>query len=189
MTAGFGRARDAARSAAKHGKMKLSPWITAGAFSALCLAGGTRSSAAELLEAPGLLEAMTLWIEANFDLPAVAHMPALVSLPEKELSARRYGPEAVVPAHGIVALYDEADATIYVSNGWTGHTVADHSILLHELVHHMQASAGLRFACTGEREMLAYLAQDEWLKLFGESLESAFGIDRLTVLVTTTCTN
>jgi hypothetical protein len=169
--------------------MNLSSWITAGMFSALCLAGGTRSAAAELREEPGLLEVMTLWIEANFGLPAVAQMPALVSLPAEELSARRYGPGAVVPTHGVVALYDEAQSTIYVSDEWTGHTVADHSIILHELVHHMQAASGSRFACAGERETLAYRAQDAWLSLFGESLESAFGIDRLTILVTTTCTN
>ena len=47
----------------------------------------------------------------------------------------------------------------------------------------------MRFACPGERETLAYRAQDAWLGLFGESLESAFGIDAATVLVATVCTH
>ncbi len=47
----------------------------------------------------------------------------------------------------------------------------------------------MRFACPGEREALAYHAQDAWLGLFGESLESAFGINDATLLVSTVCTH
>jgi hypothetical protein len=57
------------------------------------------------------------------------------------------------------------------------------------MVHHQQAAAGMRFACPGEREVLAYRAQGAWLGLFGETLESAFGIDAGTILVGTACTH
>jgi hypothetical protein len=144
---------------------------------------------AEPREAPSLLEAMSLWLAANFDLPYTADMPTLAGLPAAELIARRYGPEAIFPAGGVIALYDEAETTIFVTENWTGRTVADLSILVHELVHHMQAAADMRFACAGEREMLAYQAQGAWLGLFGESLESAFEIDRATLLVATACTH
>ena len=55
------------------------------------------------------------------------------------------------------------------------------------MVHHLQSAADMRFACPGEREAVAYRAQDAWLSLFGESLESAFGIDAATLLVGTAC--
>jgi len=184
-----GRTRKGTAPAARPGTTWGSSFVIAGILCALCLGGATRLSAAELREAPGLLEAMTLWLEANFGLPAAARMPALVSVPAEELSVRRYGHAVIFPADGVVALYDEAVGTIFVSDEWTGQTVADHSVLLHELVHHMQAAAGQRFACPADREVLAYAAQEAWLNLFGESLQSAFGIDRLTILVTTTCTN
>jgi hypothetical protein len=34
------------------------------------------------------------------------------------------------------------------------------SVLVHEMVHHLQASADMRFACPAEREAVAYRAED-----------------------------
>ena len=39
------------------------------------------------------------------------------------------------------------------------------------------------------REKLAYEAQGDWLKLHGLDLETEFGIDMLTLLVTSACMN
>jgi hypothetical protein len=158
-------------------------------LSAFCLTIATQASIAEPRDTPTLLETMSLWLVSNYDLPIVAVMPTLVSLPAAELVIRRYGPEANFPVGGVVALYDDAEGTIFLSEYWTGNTVGDLSVLVHELVHHMQAAAGLRFACAGEREVLAYRAQDDWLGLFGSSLEDTFGIDPATRLVATTCTH
>ncbi len=47
----------------------------------------------------------------------------------------------------------------------------------------------MRFACPGEREALAYKAQDAWLRLFGTDLATGFGIERATLLVATACTH
>ena len=47
----------------------------------------------------------------------------------------------------------------------------------------------MRFACPAEREVLAYRAQDAWLRLFGTNLENAFGIDSMMLLVATACTH
>ncbi len=167
----------------------MRPPIVRSVLSALCLAVAAPASVAEPRETPALLETMTLWLATNFDLPPAADLPALVGLPAAELVARRYGPEAIVPADGVVAIYDDAEATIFVSEDWTGHTIADLSVLVHELVHHMQATAGMRFACPGEREIVAYRAQDAWLGIFGESLESVFDIDTATRRVATACTH
>lgn len=153
---------------------------------ALCLAG---TLAAEPRRPPALLDAVALWLEANFGLPAAAEAPALVGASDPELVTMRYGDPAAVPLGDVVALYDDASGTIYVAEGWTGGTPAELSVLVHEMVHHLQAEAGMRFACPGEREVLAYRAQEAWLGLFGESLESAFGIDAGTIRVGTACTH
>ena len=38
------------------------------------------------------------------------------------------------------------------------------SVIVHELVHHMQYSNKGKYACMGKREIEAYEIQDEWLK-------------------------
>jgi hypothetical protein len=55
------------------------------------------------------------------------------------------------------------------------------------MVHHLQASAGLRYPCAEARKALAYEAQDKWPGLFGSTLEAEFQIDAMTLLVTTHC--
>ena len=140
-------------------------------------------------DAPPLLDTIFLWLSANFDLPVPEHVPRLATLPEADLIAMRYGPEAQVALGQVVALYDETRRTIYLSEGWSGQTPAELSVLVHEVVHHMQFASGQRFACLGERERFAYDAQKEWLALFGETLATAFDIDAATLLVGTVCTH
>ena len=55
------------------------------------------------------------------------------------------------------------------------------------MVHHLQNKSGLKYACVGEREKLAYEAQEKWLSLFGQSLEKEFEIDAFTLKMSTTC--
>jgi len=155
---------------------------------ALCLAAGGVAAAGEPRAAPPVLDTVALWLAANFNLPASVEAPALVGVPEAELVVMRYGPRSTVPPGDVVAVYDDAGRTIYVAHNWTGRTAAELSVLVHEMVHHLQSAADMRFACPGEREVLAYRAQDAWLGLFGESLESAFGIDRATLLIAAACT-
>ena len=87
----------------------------------------------------------------------------------------------------IVALYSNESKTIYLMDGWTGKTPAELSILVHEMVHHLQNVGQLKFACPEEREELAYKAQDSWLHLFGRDLERDFQMDPLSVFVKSKC--
>jgi len=64
---------------------------------------------------------------------------------------------------------------------------AELSILVHEMVHHLQNVAHTAYACPLEREKLAYEAQEKWLSLFGQSLWSEFGLDRTTLVLTSAC--
>ena len=42
-----------------------------------------------------------------------------------------------------VAVYDDATRTIYLAEGWSGATRAELSVLVHEMVHHLQSRAQL----------------------------------------------
>lgn len=147
------------------------------------------TASAEIKPPPSLFDVIEMWLSANFDLLPAAKAPGLATLPAAKLVEIRYGLASGVAPGDVVAAYDGTSRTIFFQDGWSGHSPEELSVLVHEMVHHLQASADMRFACPGEREVLAYRAQDAWLRLFGMDLESAFGIDRGTLLVATACTN
>jgi hypothetical protein len=109
------------------------------------------------------------------------------------LSAQAIGGEYATPTpqnqREVVAVYEDATRTIYLPESWTGETIAEQSVLVHEMVHHLQNVAGLKFACSGEREKPAYLAQDRWLRLHGLELEKEFDVDMFTVITLSACMN
>ena len=87
----------------------------------------------------------------------------------------------------MVAVYDDSSSTIYLALGWTGDTPAGLSVIVHEMVHHLQHEAGLKLACPEERERDAFAAQERWLAEFGTNLETEFEIDPFTLLARTSC--
>jgi hypothetical protein len=155
---------------------------------ALSLAAATPVAAAESQNPPSLIDTIELWLVANFDLKPMANPPELVTVAPSRLVEIHYGSASLVSPGEVMGAYDEAGRTIYLTEGWNGRTPDELSVLVHEMVHHLQASADMRFACPAEREVLAYRAQDAWLRLFGTDLKSAFGIDAATLLVATVCT-
>ena len=86
-----------------------------------------------------------------------------------------------------VAIYVDAERAIYLSTAWTGNSPADLSVLVHEMVHHLQNLAGEKFECPQEREKIAYAAQERWLLRFGRSLEADFELDGFSLLAKTRC--
>jgi hypothetical protein len=140
------------------------------------------------------------WLSERFDLPKSAERPAIVFESPADLARKRNGgftthrdtqrqPEArQESAEGdILALYSDARRTIYLSEDWTGTTDAEMSVLVHEMVHHLQNIAGLKYNCASEREKLAYQAQSAWLRQSDKSLESEFDIDGMTLIVRSNC--
>ena len=87
----------------------------------------------------------------------------------------------------VVSAYDTRHAIVLLPEGWQPRSAAELSMLVHELVHHLQTEAKLRYACPEEREALAYAAQEKWLGQFGTSLEREFQLDGLTLLAITHC--
>jgi hypothetical protein len=149
-----------------------------------------------------LLTAMVTWLSVNCGLPATYDLPQVRYAPLLEIAflhhdafsadAQRQVRAAYEAAPGrqkreVVSVYDARRRTIILPEGWEGRSPAELSMLLHELVHHLQSGAGLRYGCPQEREALAYEAQEKWLKQFGTTLEAEFDIDGLTLLVSTRC--
>lgn len=144
-----------------------------------------------------LLKAIVTWLSNNFDLPKHTAYPAIRFEPARKIATFRYTglvsdrPEdmAMVPPgqRETVASYDPLTKTIILPEGWTGDTPADLSMLVHEMVHHLQHAAHMKYECVPASEELAYAAQDKWLGLFGHDLATDFGLDGFTLLVAVRC--
>ncbi len=150
-----------------------------------------------------LLTEIVNWLSANFDLPAIQDHPSVQFVSPAKLASMRYEDKGCLPdrpcetgvyepveaAHQreVVALYKGTTRTIFLSDLWTGTTPADQSVLVHEMVHHLQNLGEFKFECPRAREKLAYTAQDRWLKQFGKDLETEFEVDMFTILVSSAC--
>jgi hypothetical protein len=134
-----------------------------------------------------LIAVVMAWLASQFDLPIAREEPEVRLATQEQMAALRYGPTATVNGGELIALYEDRTRTILLAEGWTGESAAEVSVLVHELVHHLQNVGGLSYRCPAAREALAYAAQERWLELFGSSLEKEFGLDRMTLLIGTRC--
>jgi hypothetical protein len=149
---------------------------------------------------PALLRALESWLTRSFDLPAADEQPRIAFAPEAEMPALRHKvllrslvshvqakTVRMRQSPAVAAFYHDMTRTIHLPAGWTGATAAEISVLVHEMVHHLQNMAGLRYTCPQAREALAFEAQERWLALSGKSLAGEFGLDGMTMLVKTRC--
>jgi uncharacterized protein DUF6647 len=149
-----------------------------------------------------LLIAIVVWLSANYGLPQIFEQPRIERVPSIEMAALRHKglpassrggstildqESSIEKMRDVVAVYNDQTRTIYLSDKWAGRTPAELSILVHEMVHHLQNVADITYECPAEREKLAYEAQQKWLDLFGRSLESEFQINGLALLISTSC--
>ena len=142
-----------------------------------------------------LLTAIALWISANFDLPSSHPLPNVKLVPAQEIMFLRDGAftsaqrleitkqqqqnSSVINRRQAIALYDTSSETIY--------TPAELSVLVHEMVHHLQKKNNTKYECPAAREEIAYEVQEKWLSLFGRDLATEFQIDPFTLKVITAC--
>ena len=159
---------------------------------------GVADGKLEDLLRPALLTAVETWLAIHFDLPATDSHPNIKIVSPEKIVSLRYGSllsnvaseraaQIKSIASDTVAIYVDAERAIYLSDSWTDGNISYLSVLVHEMVHHMQNSAGLKYACTQEREKLAYMAQERWLGLFGRSLEQDFALDAFSLFPKTRC--
>lgn len=149
-----------------------------------------------------LLTEIVAWLSARFDLPATYDHPAVELVPLAKLAALRYrslmssgAPDlSGIPNSAqsdrrreVVAVYDDKSHTIFLADGWSSTSPVGVSVLVHEMVHHLQNIGKLKYECPAAREKPAYLAQEQWLAQYGLNLETEFDIDKLTLVVTSAC--
>lgn len=150
-----------------------------------------------------LLPAIAAWLVANFQLTATDYYPLVKFVPPANMYALRFGAQgpdqsqdAAVEFSRLAsrntateteALYNNASWTIYLREGWTGATPAETSVLVHEMVHHLQNVAALKYECPQAREALAYQAQAQWLAQYGRNIKREFGLNPMALLVRTKC--
>lgn len=136
-----------------------------------------------------LMTAMMVWIAGVSGLPVPESPPKVVQLSPRELAERISPDGAYDPAMArrYLALYHADSGTILLREDWDPGTLRDRSVLLHELVHHMQASAGRRYPCRGARERAAYEIQAQWLERHGRELSGTLGLNALFLHALTRC--
>lgn len=147
--------------------------------------------------APELLRAIVTWLASEFQLPRSTVYPTIRFESSARITTFRHTGllsddarnTASVPKgqREVVAAYDPLSQTILLPEKWTGGTPAELSVLVHEMVHHLQDAARTRYECPQASEELAYAAQEKWLNLFGRNLATDFEIDGFTLLTTTKC--
>ena len=68
-----------------------------------------------------------------------------------------------------MGLYDHEKKIVYLNHTLKKQNKVIHdSVLLHELIHHMQFHNKVKFRCLGELEEIAYMLQDKWLQKKGK---------------------
>ncbi len=134
-----------------------------------------------------LVTVLSLWIAGVTGIPEAPVPPRIRMLEPSHIGAMHLGRYDAPGAEDVVAVYFSPLQTIVLPSSWNMHDPVDVSALVHELVHHAQHHAGLDYPCPEAREAVAYDAQAAWLQMFGEDLESAFGIDPMTLMLRTKC--
>jgi hypothetical protein len=153
--------------------------------------------------ASALLNGIVQWLSRELDLPASYDHPRIELASPAKMAAvlrRRMGVGWQTSAslesndqamlrrvQEIAALYEDASRTIYLPEGWTGRTPSEVSVLVHEMVHHLQNLSGQKYECAAAREKPAYTAQQKWLALSGRNFFEEFDTDPMTLLVRTAC--
>jgi hypothetical protein len=92
----------------------------------------------------------------------VREVPPIRFVPYAQLVKMFRGGRA--PDYHVESLYSEIDHTIYLPDSWRPENLRDRSVLLHELVHHLQYRNNIKATCPGDHEYEAIELQITWLR-------------------------
>lgn len=143
------------------------------------------------------LTVVVTWLSINFGLPAIYDHPEVRLIDQNTMVELRVsGLDAedaakfrntMAQGHRIIAFYGDETRTIYLPEDWSAASPGDVSVLVHEMVHHLQNVGNIPQECEEGRERPAYLAQAHWLELVGTTLEDEFELDAMTLHFLTRC--
>ena len=133
-----------------------------------------------------LIPSMLMWIclQVGCEVPPA---PEVETVSRAELSRKVYGELADVDST-ICGVYDSDIQTIFLPDGHCPGDLLDQSILLHELVHHVQVVTGMEYPCPPARERLAYELQARWLQEMGvEDPYTFMQVNEFTIFIRSLC--
>lgn len=112
-----------------------------------------------------LVVALLTWIAGEVGLVAPPP-PSIELVPKERISVRAHG-RGWRAGDDVMALYDGDAATVYLPDDFSGADLRSRSLLVHELVHHVQFFHRLSFECGATRERQAYELTAKWLRAQG----------------------
>ena len=134
----------------------------------------------------GPLLAALIAIAVSFTGLPTAEAPHLQFLTQRELHQMFYPETEWKEGYpSIIAAYKEGH--IFLRGDWEKTSRRDQSILLHEVVHHLQYVSGAKYTCPGLLEKVAYDAQIRFLSERGLDFFELFESDPLFIMLVTTC--
>lgn len=141
---------------------------------------------------PELMLALMTWISAHTGLPMPEEQPRIVFANHCDLQRAYYNDGThECTDDGVQAFYMHETQVIYLQDTWGASDLYDVSVLLHELVHHMQEGSGITIktasCAASELEKPAYDAQIAWLKAAGVDAYGTMGINGLAYYFYTVC--
>ena len=135
-----------------------------------------------------LIVALLAWIagETGVVMPPA---PAVELLPKEQMSEHAFG-RSWRAGDDIRAFYDADRSTVYLLDNWKSADLRSRSVLVHELVHHVQFFNRLSFECSATRERQAYELTAKWLRLQGVADPYAvMDTDEYTITAMSACTD
>lgn len=131
-----------------------------------------------------LAESLIEWIVANTEL--LSHDRPDIRFVTAEWMAERLDQKSMMAAPR--ALYGLSTHILYLPIQWSPSDIGDQSILLHELVHHLQSINETPVSCPAQYNGLAYQVQIAWLIEQGVSAPYEFlGINPTDIFVQSLC--
>jgi hypothetical protein len=131
-----------------------------------------------------LILALLTWIVAETGL-AMPPLPPVVLVSEEQMNERASGRTDVTDIRG---LYKRDTGIVYLPNDWNPADLRSRALLLHKLVHHVQAFNGVPVRCPAQLELQAYDLTLKWLREQGaEDPYAVLNTDEFTIIIRTMC--
>ena len=132
---------------------------------------------------------LMIWISQVSGLPLPDKVPEITRVAPAQIASLANGPGVADPnvASGYLALYHADSRTVLLRSDWDMRDLRDRSILVHELVHHLQAEADREYVCRGQMERQAYEIQAAWLEDRGADLFEVMNMNGLFLYAVTRC--
>lgn len=138
---------------------------------------------------PDIVPRMIAWLAVKTGWEARA-APALQFVEPAQLAKMYFGNDVAADRICPTALYSIARHTVYLSTAWNQDNLHDRSVLLHELVHHLQVLDKVKVDCPALYDRQAFHWQAVWLRAQGIRDPYAFlKLDEFMIYTMTSCPN